>query len=57
MTLIRLLCTSTGSALLHYSFKELPLSTASTLFNLNPIFVLFLENIYYKVVPTPSRKA
>jgi drug/metabolite transporter (DMT)-like permease len=55
MVLMRLACTSTAGAMLHYSFKYLPLSTATTLFNLNPIFLYFLEFLYLKV-PNPQEE-
>jgi len=47
--MMRVICTSIGSALLHFSYKYLPLSIVSTLYSLNPIFIYFIEAAYFKV--------
>ena len=37
------------AALLHYCVKYLPVSTVASLSNTSPVFIFFVEAIYYKV--------
>lgn len=49
VVMLRMLCTSGASAILHYCVKYLPVSTTVALFNTSPIFIYFIEALYYKV--------
>lgn len=45
----RLMFSTTYALLTHYCVKYLPVSTVTTLSNTGPIFIFFVEAIYYKV--------
>ena len=53
---MRCLATIAGMLSFFFAVKYLPLSTVSTLFNLNPIIIYFLEAFYFKVIAFLSRK-
>ena len=49
MVMLRVFCTSGSLAITQYCVKYLPVSIVSTLYNTSPIFVYFVEALYYKV--------
>ena len=49
MVMLRVFCTGGSLAITQYCVKYLPVSIVSTLYNTSPIFVYFVEALYYKV--------
>lgn len=46
---MRLFFSTTFVVVNHYCLKYLPVSTVSSLGNVGPIFIFFIEAVYYKV--------
>lgn len=45
----RLVFSTSYAVITYYCVKDLPVSTVGTLSNTGPIFIFFIEAIYYKV--------
>ena len=54
-TVMRLFFSTTLVVVNHYCIKYLPVSTVSSLGNVGPIFIFFIEAVYYKVSGVLSR--
>jgi drug/metabolite transporter (DMT)-like permease len=42
LVILRIICTSGSSAIMHYCVKSLPVSIVATLYNTSPIFIYFV---------------
>ena len=51
----RLIFSGTFSLLSLFCVKFLPVSTVSSLVNTSPIFIFFIESLYYRVIILPGR--
>lgn len=52
----RMVLMGMGNIVLFYCLKYLPVSTAITMYNLGPLFIFFIEALYFKVPSFLCRK-